>query len=1075
MFSVMSYLTVSGSKYSGNTTTTVSPAPKPKPVVGSPTPVKQPTYVSGSGRLSYSSSHPVYERRPIYQRGLDEKGFTAFAQKRISGFEEEIGLERTRRESQLAKEIEAKQKRFVARESIARQLEAGSPLQSVVGKIQSKRTGVFEEKVSSKVGSAQKQFETLFESKKETTLKEIEGGQKQFERLEIVGYETVPVGTQTTITTKYTQPEQFASFKETSIPELSGAVKPETKLDTKGIVAISAPADLLLKLRPTWETPRVNVRAGLDLDVKKSFFIPEQPKKVLPSKETFFTLTKAVPGEKIEDLSFSKTVFSGDLTKLDLATRQKLVSVQKGLEKKSMSYDPGLSMPLLLGTSVVKGAYEFGSSVGRLGIEETKSVFGFGVGLGDIILDKPGAREKGTGFTGPVSGSIQGFLKSEASFYEKQGFEKYVGSRTGLLAVAPGAAVAFGGTVIGGMGKEFIDRPISLSGETVGRYLGFKGLLSLPSKIKSGAIRGAEYLGGVERVPIESVTSPKSFASLKLTGKGVPVVGDPSKVVSRGIKSDYSKALRQVYEKVSGKKAPVEPVFTKGITGEGAKAFERITITPKLQFYEPGGSFFGGDLSTFMFGGSQKTYYTLFGLGKKTININRSVTALFTEAKQTVIRKVSKSKIVDFISKAEAKLGFDPSLISPEAVVFRAKKLLSGGRPPKLGPSLLGGKSTYRDVFGAKTEQAFTVPTVKLGVVEPSPMVQAGLTREVDVLVRTFSTQQRLDVPSNIFQKFLGYKAKVVAQVPGGTIEAPLRFAVQDTGLNIAREKAVQALVSKGVSPSIENVDLLLKQKGFDVSGFVEPKSVVERFGGAVRVVSEGQRKYYESFLAKRGVDLSGYYSGATRFNIQPLITPAELSLFRLPRRDSVSSVSRVVSGVSSVFPFSRDNQLSVDSSIVSGSVSRVVSGVSSVSYSFNGVSRGSVRDYSVREDTYFRPSYDVPSYSPLKEPKRDIPYIPRYDIPIPRRPLPPKRFWKRKPVKVEKSVFKIPKFFVAAPKTTSALYKDKRIMNMILPIQTDWLKAMNEFGAKTPKVKTIGLLPGKKSGFKDISRLLFG
>lgn len=72
-----------------------------------------------------------------------------------------------------------------------------------------------------------------------------------------------------------------------------------------------------------------------------------------------------------------------------------------------------------------------------------------------------------------------------------------------------------------------------------------------------------------------------------------------------------------------------------------------------------------------------------------------------------------------------------------------------------------------------------------------------------------------------------------------------------------------------------------------------------------------------------------------------------------------------------------------------------------------------------------------------------------------------------------EDSVFKLPKFKREGKvKGLSYEYSGKGIRNIILPIRTDWLKALKYY-EKKPSVSTIELLPSKAKGSRQIAGLL--
>lgn len=101
-------------------------------------------------------------------------------------------------------------------------------------------------------------------------------------------------------------------------------------------------------------------------------------------------------------------------------------------------------------------------------------------------------------------------------------------------------------------------------------------------------------------------------------------------------------------------------------------------------------------------------------------------------------------------------------------------------------------------------------------------------------------------------------------------------------------------------------------------------------------------------------------------------------------------------------------------------------------------------------------PPYDPTTYTP---PSYPYPKLNKTSVPISR---------KKEIYKAEKQ---IKKAFISQPKI-KRYQKIANLGNIILPIKTDWLKAI-KYWEKKPKIKSIGLLPSKRKGLKQTSKLL--
>lgn len=137
--------------------------------------------------------------------------------------------------------------------------------------------------------------------------------------------------------------------------------------------------------------------------------------------------------------------------------------------------------------------------------------------------------------------------------------------------------------------------------------------------------------------------------------------------------------------------------------------------------------------------------------------------------------------------------------------------------------------------------------------------------------------------------------------------------------------------------------------------------------------------------------------------------------------------------------------------------------------------------NYSAKYNATYNPSY-APSYAPRYAPKYAPSYYPNYSPKY--RPKyypgytqgysPP--YTPKNPPMSRKSQESDSKYFKRVAKaftqSKTKTFKGSDIANMILPIKTDWLKAIGYSGRRA-KIQTIGLLPSKRKGSKQISRLL--
>lgn len=129
--------------------------------------------------------------------------------------------------------------------------------------------------------------------------------------------------------------------------------------------------------------------------------------------------------------------------------------------------------------------------------------------------------------------------------------------------------------------------------------------------------------------------------------------------------------------------------------------------------------------------------------------------------------------------------------------------------------------------------------------------------------------------------------------------------------------------------------------------------------------------------------------------------------------------------------------------------------------------------NYSPKYSPGYTPKYS-PNYAPVYAPKYTPKYTPKYSPKYTPKYTPP---WKPKNPPVyrskERSESKEAKQFrKAMTRGETILFKPGNIENLILPIKTDWLKAIG-YSKKKPKIQTIKLLPSERKGSKQISRLL--
>lgn len=485
------------------------------------------------------------------------------------------------------------------------------------------------------------------------------------------------------------------------------------------------------------------------------------------------------------------------------------------------------------------------------------------------------------------------------------------------------------------------------------------------------------------------------------------------------------------------------PLFTKGTQKSANKLYAELfgkvktRILPKDTFYEPGGSYGGTYVSTFMFQGDQKTGYSLFGLGSKSVRTTPGIEVRAMVGRQAKIVFKKGQAVVEAVSKREAELGFDPSKISQKAVDFRTNKLLAGGRPPKVGPSPKG-IPTYRGLFGKETEKAFSIPK-NLGLAEQSPMVEFGLTSELDVQFKYYSNYAKF-VYGNLGQRLLGYTATTSVKAAGKNIVLPIKFYVSDVAANKAVQKA-------GV--------VVAKQSVVD--------KVASKLTGAVDKVNS-------KFLESQGFNMSSYYSG--RATITPLFTPyntigQKAVQYAIPR-ESYSAPKRIVTS----YAPSRMSRSFVGSTPRYNTPKR--QGNQGISYpEIPGLTYPS---YTPTRQSITYPTYDLPPYRPTeyRVPKYAPPKYPTYSYPPYKPPYEPPY----KPPKVrrkeEYSSINNKRTAKAFVKAQTKTYSPGDISNAILPLNIDWLKALSiPTKRRYPNVKTIKLLPGSRKENKKISKML--
>jgi hypothetical protein len=130
--------------------------------------------------------------------------------------------------------------------------------------------------------------------------------------------------------------------------------------------------------------------------------------------------------------------------------------------------------------------------------------------------------------------------------------------------------------------------------------------------------------------------------------------------------------------------------------------------------------------------------------------------------------------------------------------------------------------------------------------------------------------------------------------------------------------------------------------------------------------------------------------------------------------------------------------------------------------------SPGYAPTYAPKYNTKYNPTY-APTYAPYYKPKYAPTYTPYYNPP--KTPKNPPTFKSKQTTSDSKYYKQVRKAFSRGESLT---YKPDNIENMILPIKTDWLKAIGySKGGKKAKIQTINLLPSERKGSKQISRLL--
>ncbi len=301
------------------------------------------------------------------------------------------------------------------------------------------------------------------------------------------------------------------------------------------------------------------------------------------------------------------------------------------------------------------------------------------------------------------------------------------------------------------------------------------------------------------------------------------------------------------------------------------------------------------------------------------------------------------------------------------------------------------------------------------------------------------------EVATTIDANTLSANPSYSGKTPQGTMSLPIRFYVSDVAANKATQSGVKASES-----------------------FI--KKTLEKFSSVAQ-------KKEAVFIEKQGVNLRDFYSGKISVVVDPLFTPANTLGYASARYYSPSTKSSSFTKPVN-YTLSRKENYYFNTSYLSDYTASYTPS-SSASYTPDYTSRYTpsssesyTPDYTSRYTPTYNPSYTMdytsrykPDYTSRYNPNYKPKYLPPYN--------PPKNPSRKQNESKNESKF-VKQYNKAFSQEKPRTFKPTNISNVILPLKTDWLKAIGySKGGKKAKIQTIKLLPNKRKGNKQVASLL--
>lgn len=582
-----------------------------------------------------------------------------------------------------------------------------------------------------------------------------------------------------------------------------------------------------------------------------------------------------------------------------------------------------------------------------------------------------------------------------------------------------GLSAGFIGGSLTSFGESFVTDPVSFAGEYAGGYAAFgvgaKGIGLAVKPVTSLIGKGSSFVtprvkfGKIASKRVEGYYKKGDLKALQFSDVGV-------KNVDELIAYPKSSQAAKYFAKTTGTKlGKGEGVVVRVMTARTEGYIGRL-LGKKQLVVGSKGAYTDYEIGSLFSAGVEPTGFPIKGLasGKTAYEFS-----LFPKAPKfydpnillikTGIGKVSGKDSVKLLKQ----FGYDLSK-SPTILEQNISKVGAGKRVLQVRQI----KGLTQKELNKELQKILVKPSLKTSKAYPTTSELIGNQTEAEFTFIRGTNLEKVGLKT-LGQRLTGRTA--TTQFPTGGGKSLLTDVELYANVSKASSKSLTAY-EKSVLKDISQA----AKEGYSVKRYVSPFDVQSI--GSASLYSRGSyvKPKTESYYSRKDVSRSLIDYSYTPSKVSQY-TPIDVSQYYVP---------------------------SSSKSYYTGGSSRSVS-----IQNYNFVQPVSRVDYGSQVSVSKRISYSFPSYG-----SKD--YRKYFDYGYTK----PKSYGKKRK---EDSVFKLPKFKREGKvKGLSYEYSGKGIRNIILPIRTDWLKALKYY-EKKPSVSTIELLPSKAKGSRQIAGLL--